>query len=60
MQACSRLGEKLYADLVGPIPVTGTGQYKYVPIQVIGRTNLVGFTVQIVPGARPVKERVRQ
>ena len=28
VQACRRPGEKLYADLVGPMPVTGTGQYK--------------------------------
>ena len=59
MQACRRLGEKLYADLVGPMPVTGTGQYKYVLTKASGRTSLVEFTVQIVPGARPVKERVR-
>ena len=29
------------------------------PGKTIGRTNLMEFTVRTVPGARPVKERVR-
>ena len=42
VQACRRPGEKLYADLVGPMPVTGTGQYKCVLTKAMGEDQFSG------------------